>query len=201
MKYLIKKIIWRLKNKKNFTHLVGHNFPLNRVSVGKMTYGNIHAVSFGNPKERLEIGSFCSIADNVVFLLGGEHNLDAFSTYPFKAKFLKTVEAGTKGPIIVEDDVWIGFNSTILSGVRIGQGAVIGAGAVVNKDVAPYEVVGGVPAKHIKNRFEDSLIKKLMQIDFKKIDKNTVKALYPLFEKKLTEENLAELANVIGVNE
>ena len=76
-----------------------------------------------------------------------------------------TSEAGTKGSIIVKDDVWIGTNAIICSGVTIGQGAIIAAGAVVTKDVAPYAIVGGNPAKVIKYRFDEEIRNKLLSID------------------------------------
>lgn len=87
--------------------------------------------------------------------------MSGVSTYPFKRKlFHGGEEAVSKGDIIVGDDVWVGYGATILSGVHIGQGAVIAAGAVVNKDVPPYAIVGGIPAKVIKYRFSESVCKK-----------------------------------------
>ena len=79
------------------------------------------------------------------------------------------------GGIVVEDDVWIGFGATILSGVHIGQGAVVAAGALVTKDVPPYAIVGGVPAKLIKYRFEQELVRELVDIDYSRLDKQDVR--------------------------
>ena len=98
-------------------------------------------------------------------------------------------EAISKGDIIIEDDVWIGYRSTILSGVHIGQGAVIAAGSVVTKDVPPYTVVAGVPAKNIKKRFPDEMIKELLEIKYESLDEDVIKThlneLYsPLKDKK-----------------
>ena len=94
----------------------------------------------------------------------------------------KESEAFGKGNIIIEDDVWIGTGAKICSGVKIGQGAIIAAGAVVTKDVEPYIVVGGIPAKKIKSRFSDELIKELLKIDYNKLDgeliKNNINMLY-----------------------
>jgi len=84
-------------------------------------------------------------------------------------------EARSKGIIKIDDDVWIGYGATIMSGVHIEQGAVVAAGAVVTKDVPPYAVVGGVPAQIIKYRFENKIIEKLLQIDFSKIDEKIVR--------------------------
>ena len=102
------------------------------------------------------IGNYISIAQNVHFLLDVEHFANHISTYPFKVKLLHSQksESFSKGDIIIDDDVWIGYGATILSGVRIGQGAVVATGAVVTSDVPPYAIVGGVPAKVIKYRNE-----------------------------------------------
>jgi acyl-[acyl carrier protein]--UDP-N-acetylglucosamine O-acyltransferase len=105
-----------------------------------------------------------------------DHPLNHFSTFPFKVVALKTeaAEAVSKGDITIADDVWIAKDCTILSGVSIGQGSVIAAGAVVTKDIPPYAIAGGVPAKVIKYRFDDTTIKKLLKVDFKKIDKKFI---------------------------
>ena len=122
--------------------------PLSLIKCGKYSYGNPKIVKFNIENEKLEIGNYVSIADNVTFILSGNHYIDTFTTYPFKVNcFSEKVEAWGKGPIKVGDDVWIGYGATILSGVTIGQGAVIVAGSVVVKDVEPYSVVGGNPAK------------------------------------------------------
>lgn len=177
IKYL-EKIInrrkWRLKNKQNFStfkHIYGDK---EKVKVGKYTYGEICA-SLPNSSNELIIGNFCSIADNVEFLLGADHPINLISTYPFKSMILKNgIDAITKGNIEIEDDVWIGNDSIILSGVRIGQGAVVAAGAVVTKDVPPYAIVGGVPAKVIKYRFEPEMIEELLKVDYGKLTKEMV---------------------------
>jgi serine acetyltransferase len=85
------------------------------------------------------------------------------------------LEAVSKGDIVVGDDVWIGYGATILSGVHIGQGAVVAAGALVAKDVPPYAIVGGVPAKVIKYRFEPALIERLLEIDYSQLDDATIR--------------------------
>ncbi|MDY2949120.1 MAG: CatB-related O-acetyltransferase, partial [Lachnospiraceae bacterium] len=94
-----------------------------------------------------------------------------------KVKMLHTEasEAFGKGNILVDDDVWIGYGVVVMSGVHIGQGAVIAAGAVVTKDVPPYSIVGGVPAKVIKYRFSAEMIKELMRIDYSSLTEELVK--------------------------
>ena len=123
--------------------------------------------------DKLIIGKFCSIACGAKFLFNSaNHTLSSLSTYPFPLFFeewgleKKNVADSwdNKGDIVVGNDVWIGYEAVILSGVTIGDGAVIGARAVVTKDVPPYTIVGGVPAKPIKKRFSEESIKKLQSI-------------------------------------
>ena len=116
-------------------------------------------------KVKLYIGSYCSIAENVTFLLNSEHKYKNISTFPFKAfVFNQFTDPCSKGDIFIEDDVWIGYNSTILSGVRVKRGAIIGAHSLVVSDVPAYAIVGGVPAKVIKYRFSDKIIKQLREV-------------------------------------
>lgn len=182
---------WKKANSHNFTVPVGR-VPLDKVRIGKKTYGFIDAL-FSNPENKLIIGNYCSIAQGVKFLPSTDHALDRISTYPFKAMCLTgELEALSKGDIVVEDDVWIGYGATILSGVHIGQGAAIAAGSVVTKDVPPYAIVGGVPAKVIKYRFAPDLIEELLKIDYAKLDLETIRAheadLYRTLE---TEDQLS----------
>ncbi|MFI3284164.1 MAG: CatB-related O-acetyltransferase [Erysipelotrichaceae bacterium] len=120
----------------------------------------------------LYIGSFCSIVEGVVFMLCCDHPINHLSTFPFKTKCLKSTvpEVCSKGNILVHDDVWIGLNAIIMSGIEIGQGAIIAAGSVVTKNVPPYAIVGGNPAKILKYRFSKSVIDELLNIDYKDIE-------------------------------
>lgn len=168
------KKVWRTVNAHNFTS-VAAPVPLDKITIGKNTYGHID-VLFSNETNRLTIGNYCSIANGVKFLPSTDHALDRISTYPFKAMLLTgELEALSKGDIVLEDDVWVGYGATILSGVRIGQGAVIAAGSVVNKDVPPYAIVGGVPAKVIKYRFSPEMIAELLKVDFSKLDLDQIR--------------------------
>ena len=142
---------WRRKNLNNRT-VMGSVFDVGKVTVGKNTYGILNIYCESSENVRLEIGSYCSIAPEVEFLLGEEHTVHTISTFPFKNHLLRTNEAGSKGSIIIKDDVWIGRRSTILSGFTIGQGAIIAAGAVVTKDIPPYSVWGGGTSK--TNRYK-----------------------------------------------
>lgn len=194
------KIKFKLFQKK-YRRLNSHNrtiimnyCDLSKIVIGKKTYGEIHITDWSFLDTKLRIGSYCSIAPNVQFLLGGEHQINSISTYPFKVyEFGYSREAGSKGDIVVKDDVWIGTNAIICSGVTIGQGAIVAAGAVVTKDVEPYAIVGGNPAKVIKYRFEKDLRNRLCNISivdfFDKLKKNQEELIY----SKLTKEILDEL--------
>jgi virginiamycin A acetyltransferase len=120
--------------------------------------------------DALKIGKFCSIACGAKFLFtSGNHSLSSLSTYTFPIFFDEwgldpkniTTAWDNKGDIVLGNDVWVGYEAVILSGVTIGDGAVIGARAVVTKDVPPYTIVGGVPARPIRKRFSDAVIEKL----------------------------------------
>jgi len=123
--------------------------------------------------DKLIIGKFCSIACGAKFIFtSANHTLKSLSTYPFPLFWEEygfaqkdVVQAwDNKGDIIIGNDVWIGYEAIIMSGVHIGDGAIIGTRAVVTKDVEPYTIVGGVPAHFIKKRFDDETIKKLQAI-------------------------------------
>ena len=123
--------------------------------------------------DRLTIGKFCSIACGAKFIFNcANHTLNSLSTYTFPLFFeewdLPKSEVSTawdnKGDIVIGNDVWIGYDAVIMAGVRIGDGAIIGTRAVVTKDVAPYSIVGGVPAKEIRKRFAPDVVAKLLEL-------------------------------------
>ena len=146
LKLLRCKKKWKKINKDNFTEMGNRMFNINKVSIKTGTYGEINVIQFDrNTENKLLIGRYCSIAPEVHFLLDGEHPYNYISTYPFKTRYINGEEdfSSSKGNIVLEDDVWIGYRATILSGVHIGQGAIIAAGSVVVKDVPPYAIVGG----------------------------------------------------------
>jgi acetyltransferase-like isoleucine patch superfamily enzyme len=190
LKIFLHRKKWRKKNRHNETYAF-NMFRIGRVSVGKKTYGALNVTDFSLLDTKLKIGNYCSISPGAQFLLGGEHQIDSISTYPFKVKcFGYEYEAGSKGDIVVGDDVWIGTNAIICSGVKIGQGAIVAAGAVVTKEVPPYAIVGGNPAKVIKYRFDEPLRKKMLEIDvcklFDSFSENSLDLLYaPLSEAML----------------
>ena len=123
--------------------------------------------------DRLTIGKFCSIACGAKFVFNCvNHTLKSLSTYTFPLFFeewnLPKSEVATawdnKGDIVIGNDVWIGYDAVIMAGVRIGDGAIIGTRAVVTKDVEPYSIVGGVPAKEIRKRFAPDVVAKLLEL-------------------------------------
>ena len=140
--------------------------------IGKYTYGvhNINVKSWGEGFN-VNIGSFCSIADDITIFVGGNHNTNWISTYPFGHihknifnKFNGEGHPSSKGNVNIGNDVWIGSSVTIMSGVNIGDGAVIAANSHVVKNVEPYSIYGGNPAKLIKYRFSEEQIKKILDI-------------------------------------
>lgn len=136
--------------------------------IGDYTYGHPKIVEFGEGI-KLKIGKFCSVADDSVFMLGGEHRLDMVTTYPF-AHFFQFANSfhdshpRLRGNITVGNDVWIGQEAMILSGVSIGDGAVIGARVLVARDVMPYSIVVGNPAQTIRFRCDPFTIIELLKI-------------------------------------
>jgi len=134
--------------------------------------------------DKLIIGKFCMIASDVKFIMNGANHLtNALSAYPFAIfgngweHAMENKSYPQKGDIIIGNDVWIGYNATIMAGVTIGDGAIIATNSTVIHDVEPYSIVGGNPAKEIKKRFSEDVIEKLLAIkwwnwDIKKITKN-----------------------------
>jgi acetyltransferase-like isoleucine patch superfamily enzyme/glycosyltransferase involved in cell wall biosynthesis len=183
---------WRQLNPHNETIMEQFHgqIDFSKVKVGRKTYGGLTLWHFGGEGESLTIGNFVSIADDVKFLLGGGHAYQGLSTFPFQTKYFATREAISKGPVTIADDVWIGYGSTILSGVNVGQGAIIAAGSVVTTDVAPYSIVGGNPAKLIKFRFESPVIEKLCRFDFSQLSDETILRNRESLYTTITPENI-----------
>ena len=141
--------------------------------------------------DRLKIGKFCSIACGAKFLFtSANHSLRSLSTYPFPIFFeewgldAKDIRQAwdKRGDIVIGNDVWIGFEAVILSGVTVGDGAIIGSRAVVTKDVPPYTIVGGVPARPIRRRFEDAVIEKLEALRWWDWDEEAIRRAIPAIQ-------------------
>lgn len=136
--------------------------------MGKGTYHTPVIVDYPNDYGKVTIGSYCSIHWDVEIFRGGNHRIDWAAIYGFKVLAGYDVETGetviSKGDVVIGNDCWIGRTATILSGVRVGDGAVIGAKSVVTKNVGPYEIWAGNPARLIKKRFTDEQIAALLRI-------------------------------------
>lgn len=171
-----------------------------RFSVGRCTYGEPFIPDFGD-KATLRVGAFCSFAGNVTIILGGNHRVDWITTFPFMlhwdcARDVKGHPA-TKGDVVIGNDVWIGYRAMILSGVRVGNGAVIGAEAVVAKDVPPYGIVVGNPARLVRKRFSDEQIATLERIAWWDWSDAKIEKAMPL----LLSGDIAGLAKFAEANE
>lgn len=135
------------------------------IIVGDFTYGIPEVTMFQNEGAMLKIGKFCSIAGGVKILCGGEHVIDNATTYPFSLYLNMSLrDHYSKGNVTIGNDVWIGSDAKIISGVTIGDGAIIGANSVVVKNVEPYAIYGGNPAKLIRYRFNETYRKIMMNL-------------------------------------
>ena len=206
---LITSILWKMKLRKKWREINKHNSTkleivpgseefFSRVKVGIGTYGPIRAIYSSATAESLKIGNYCSIGSGATFILGSEHGYNGISTFPFKVKILGfSTEAETKGPIILDDDVWLGENVLVLSGVKIGKGAVVAATSTVVKDVPPYAIVGGNPAKVIKYRFSPEIIEKLLSADLTKLNDKSIREHIELLYCEVSEQNIDDIIRVL----
>ncbi|MBY5553873.1 CatB-related O-acetyltransferase (plasmid) [Rhizobium leguminosarum bv. viciae 248] len=177
-------------------------FGASRVYIGKYSYGVLGTRIFTYDQgASLHVGRFCSVAMDVNILLGGEHRTDRFTTYPFgHQKFLAelggegiTQPSGTKGDVVIGNDVWIGFGATILSGVTIGDGAVIAARAHVYRNVEPFEIVGGNPAKHIRYRFNAEMRDLMMRLRWWELPDESIKQISEILSCSEPTKELLDL--------
>lgn len=156
------------------------------ISKGKYSYGDPKIICNTN-NNNLYIGNFCSIAGNVKVYLGGNHRTDWVSTFPFGHTddlfFYGSMQEGhpiSNGDVSIGNDVWIGENVTIMSGVNIGDGAVIANNSHVVKNVNPYSIIGGNPAKLIRHRFKPTQVDQLLKIKWWDWDDEKIKHFVPL---------------------
>jgi acetyltransferase-like isoleucine patch superfamily enzyme len=174
-------------------------------SVGKYTYGHdgLLISNWGEPAH-VEIGCFCSIGLDVKIHLGsGPHNPAATTTFPFAHIFTDVFNIYTnknalisRGNVTIGNDVWIGDHATILSGVNIGDGAIISTMSVVSKNVPPYTVVGGNPAEFLYTRFNKQTISKLLKYKWWTLPDNIINEISPLLVSTNVELLLERLENI-----
>lgn len=165
--------------------IVWTNDALPSHDIGTYTYGIPTVIGAG--EARLRIGKFCSISDGVVIFLGAEHNTQWFSTYPFSDAGFPWWGAQdihghprTKGDVVIGNDVWIGYKTTILSGITVGDGACIGAHSVVTRNVAAYTIVAGNPARFIRQRFNEDVVQTLLRSAWWDWPQDKIKAALPV---------------------
>lgn len=154
-------------------------------TIGRACYSKPTIVRYDGDVETVTIGSYCSVSGNVEILPGGNHHPDWVSTYPFRIMLdlpgkLEDGQPWSRGPVVIGNDVWIGRGVTILSGVTIGDGAVLAAGALVTRDVRPYAIAGGMPAREIKRRFPDDIVDRLLAVRWWDWPEADVAAAIPL---------------------
>lgn len=187
-----------IDSKVDKTAVIEHHANVRYSSVDRYTY-----VSARSSLIYAEVGAFCSVAAGVS-VGGGAHKLDSVSTSPafFSGKNILRKNFGKEKfepfkTTVIGNDVWIGNRAMVLQGVKIGDGVVIGAGSVVTKDVSPYTIVAGNPAREIRKRFDDDTIERLLKSEWWKLDKGALESLGNKFDspKKL----LAELEGGVSV--
>jgi acetyltransferase-like isoleucine patch superfamily enzyme len=159
-----RKALRALPKLERATQKLRNRYP--QFSFGIGTYGDLKVHDW-HEGTTLRVGAYTSIAGNVEVYLGGHHRIDWLSCYPFPAKVEEvayiTDFGGSNGDVVIGNDCWISSHAKILSGITIGDGAVVAAGALVTKDVAPYSIVGGNPAKFIRWRFDEPVRQVLEQ--------------------------------------
>lgn len=171
------------------------------VTVGKFTYGYEHlSILQWGEGASLQIGNFCSIARDVTVFLGGDHRVDWATTFPFGHIFQEQLggraivgHPATKGDVKIGNDVWIGRGVTIMSGVKIGDGAVIAANSHVVRDVAPYAIVGGNPAREIRLRFTPDLVDLLQSLAWWELPMDMIAEMAPVLSGVPTYAVLTDL--------
>jgi virginiamycin A acetyltransferase len=191
---------WRRKNPHNLTVVGKYTFPMEVVEVGKASYGmlNIQSTCL-KENEKLSIGNYCSIASDSMFLLGVNHQTQTFTSFPLHTRLIgqSPLDSANKGPIRIDDEAWIGSNAMILSGVTIGKGAIVAAGAIVTRDVPPYAIVGGNPAKLIRYKFSKEIIELLLPIRLIDVPEETLRNNIDILYKKI--ESVDDVMQIISI--
>ena len=196
MRAIIRKLRTKLRNFVLYPDgddsYLAERFPRERI--GRRSYGGLKILRYDSTN-KLEVGAFCSFAAGVTVFLGGEHRPDWVTTYPFNVldKRFAHIEGHphSKGDVVIGNDVWIGKDAVILSGVKVGDGAVIGAYAVVAKDVPAYGIVAGNPAKLLRMRFSKSQIERLLETRWWDWPDDRIDRAIPYLQSERIDEFLA----------
>lgn len=182
------------------SYFMAENKRYSGYQVGVGTYGRPE-IFYYDAGAALKIGSYCSIAPGVKILLGGEHHVEYVTTYPFSLLLNEARDLPgypyNKGDVIIGNDVWIGQDAMILSGAHIGDGAVIAGRCVVRRDVAPYSVVAGDPARHVKYRFPEETIEALLKIAWWNWPASEIEKAWPLLQSPDVDKFI-EYANLLS---
>lgn len=188
MKRLLQRIVARIVGilrRQEASHTIHCLEERGLLDVGRWTYGVPAITSYRGSEARITIGSFSSIAPNVRIINGGIHPRDWISTFPFRIAW--NMEGAfqdgiptTRGDIVIGSDVWIGTEAMILSGVTIGHGAIVAARSVVTRDVPPYAIVAGSPAKPLGHRFPPEVVERLLEIAWWNWDDERIREAIPL---------------------
>jgi len=169
---------------------------LARFEIGEWTHGHRSLQVLSPEGGTLRIGKFCSIARGVTIILGGEHRKDWVSTFAFPLHFPEAKDhpdySLTKGDVTIGNDVWIGINSIIMSGVTLGDGMIVGAGSVVRRSFPPYSIVAGNPASLASYRFPKEIIDELIKIRWWDWPISELKKAFPLLLSDQVEQFVAQ---------
>jgi chloramphenicol O-acetyltransferase type B len=156
-----------------------------QIAVGRFTYGLMpESCLLWLPTDRIDVGAFCCVAPEARIFGGGEHALDLPSSFPFRTIFrpeLGNSDAFAKAPTVIGNDVWLGYRSIVLGGVSIGDGAVVGAGALVTHNVDPYTIVAGNPARPVGRRFGEEIVERLLALRWWDWSEQRIRAFEPYF--------------------
>ncbi len=182
------------------THLDPHVKVFSNVSLSECNIGRYSYIQYGSNLGRTDVGSFCSIAP-YVFTGLGEHPVNYLSTHPlfhlkdsgWDSEISPETDYEAHKRTIIGSDVWIGAGVFIKDGIKIGHGAIIGAGSIVTKDVEPYAIVAGNPAKLIRKRFQEDTIRKLLLLSWWEWDEEKISRISKFFSTPLDENNLDNL--------